>query len=206
LILVEAAMQDSSMADKPKREAEGGAKDKNERWVCESAHPASAASSEWAALIARYNRRVMVALLAEKVPIDRARDIAQETWTKLMEKHASGALAELKLPGLAIVQAIFLARDEMRRAQRRPEAPLPDVADDHDSAERRLVSREEVAAALLALNRLPAKSRRVFQLAYENERFTHQQIAQRVSLSEQRVRQILCEIRKSLRAAVKEPS
>ncbi len=160
----------------------------------------------WAELIARYHRRVLVALLAQRVPIERARDIAQETWTKLMEKHASGALAELKLPGLAIVQALFLARDETRRAQRRPESPLADIADDHDSAESQLVSREEVAAALIVLNRLPIKQRRIFQLAYEDDSLTHQQIAQRVSLSEQRVRQILCEIRKALRTAVKERS
>lgn len=162
---------------------------------------------DWGALIARHSRRVMVALLGRRVPVDRAREIVQETWTKLIEKHAQGALAELKLPGLAIVQALFLARDDVRRARRRASEPLlEEPADEHASAETEMVNQQEAQRALGVLQRLPAKSRRVFELAYERSELTHREIAVQVQLSEQRVRQILCEVRKALRQAVEEQS
>src|SRR5262245_44923304 len=101
---------------------------------------------DWDALIAAHGRRVIVAFLGHGVPIDRAKEIAQDTWAKLMERHAHGALSELKLPGLAITQALFFARDEARRDRRRPTGPLPEEerwADPGASAEAELLSREQ---------------------------------------------------------------
>ena len=165
--------------------------------------PLAAMSFDWSGAIARYNRRVIVALLARGVPMDRARDVAQDTWTKLMQKYDRGELTEVKLPGLAIRQALFLAADEARRAGRRPLTDMPaDLRDDHSSAEAQLVTHEQVQVALLALQRLPENARRVFELAYEEPGIAHREIAGRIGLSEQRVRQILCEVRKALREAL----
>jgi RNA polymerase sigma-70 factor (ECF subfamily) len=155
---------------------------------------------DWSAAIARHDRRVVVALLGRGVPIERAKEIAQETWARLMQKHAAGELLEVKLPGLAITQALFLARDEARRDLRRPSAELPEsLGDGRQSAEAQLLTHEQVQVALLALQRLPENARRVFELAYDEPALTHREIAARVGLSEQRVKQIVCEVRKSLR-------
>src|SRR5688500_4188567 len=67
-----------------------------------------------AGLIERHNHRVVVSLLARGLPIDRARELAQETWLRLMESQRAGRLTSLNLPGLAIVQAGFLASNERR--------------------------------------------------------------------------------------------
>src|SRR5262245_60462429 len=66
----------------------------------------------WSWLIARHDHRVVVALLARGVPLDRARELAQETWLRLMQSQREGRLRELSLPGLAITQARFLAANE----------------------------------------------------------------------------------------------
>lgn len=158
---------------------------------------------DWQAAIARHDRRVIVALLARGVPIDRAKELAQETWTRLMQKHGEGALPDVQLPGLAITQALFLAKDEARRDRRRPPGELPEDLDDgRQSAEAQLLTQEQVQIALLALQRLPDNARRIFELAYEDPSLTHKDIGARVGLSEQRVRQSLCEVRKALRAAL----
>src|SRR5688500_15774579 len=73
------------------------------------------ARAAWAGLSRRHHRRVLVALLARGIPADRARDITQETWARLVEHQGAGRLDRLELPGLAIRQATFLALDEARR-------------------------------------------------------------------------------------------
>lgn len=158
---------------------------------------------DWQDAIARYDRRVIVALLARGVPIERCKELAQETWSRLMQKHKAGELQAVKLPGLAITQALFLAKDEARRDRRRPPGELPnDLDDGRASAEAQLVNHEQVQIALLALQRLPENARRIFELAYDEPSLTHKEIAGRMMLSEQRVRQILCEVRKALREAL----
>src|SRR5688500_4859484 len=62
----------------------------------------------WARLIERHDHRVVVSLLARGVPLDRAKELAQETWLRLIENQRAGRLPALSLPGLAIVQAGFL--------------------------------------------------------------------------------------------------
>src|SRR5262249_31325925 len=69
----------------------------------------------WNVLVQRHNHRVVLALLARGVRIDRAKDIAQEAWMRLVEQQRLGRLARLQLPGLAIAQATFLALEAARR-------------------------------------------------------------------------------------------
>ena len=165
----------------------------------------------WEVLISRYHHRVVVSLLARGVRADRAQEIAQETWVRLIHQQQKGLLPELRLPNLALTQAAFLAADEGRRARREsvagsveelPEAHQP--VDPSVSAERRLLSEEQLARAQTALKQCSTSAQRVFQLACDGQELPHAEVAARVGLSVQRVRQILCEVRKKLRSALEE--
>ena len=167
----------------------------------------------WDALIARHHRRVVVSLLAKGLRVDRAHELAQETWTRLIQQQQRGLLTELRLPNLAITQASFLAADEARRSRREaisgnveelPERQHP--VDPTASAERRLLSEEQLAKAHQALAGCSPSARNVFLLACDGQELPHAEVAERVGLSVQRVRQILCEVRKKLRNALEEES
>src|SRR5690349_3272535 len=69
----------------------------------------------WDDAIRRHGHRVYVSVLALGLSADRAREIVQAAWTRLIEQHAAGALVELDFPGLAIRQARFLALNELQR-------------------------------------------------------------------------------------------
>ena len=163
----------------------------------------------WNALIQKHNHRVVVSLLARGVRIDRAKDLAQETWLRLIEQQRAGRLTHLMLPGLAVAQAAFLSLEAARRDASKS-APLPfdaargatDLVDPQADAEARLVSGERLASAERVLSRCSASSRAVFQLVYGGEGLSHAEVASKVGLSLQRVRQILCEVRKQLRSAL----
>jgi RNA polymerase sigma-70 factor (ECF subfamily) len=166
----------------------------------------------WNALIARHDRRVVVARLARGVRIDRARDLAQEAWLRLIEQQRRGALAELALPGLAITQAAFLLRDQARRDAVRArgggsgdgddDASVRRAPDPAPSSEERLLSGERLARAAEALEQCPRGAQRVFRAVYEHPELSHAEVAARVGLSVQRVRQVVCEVRARLRAAI----
>ncbi|MFL5353138.1 RNA polymerase sigma factor [Archangium sp.] len=165
----------------------------------------------WNALISRYHRRVVVSLLARGIRVDRAHEIAQETWARLIQQQQKGMLPELRLPNLALTQAAFLAADEARRTRREslagPVEELPEAhhpVDPSVSAERRLLSEEQLERAQAALRECSTSAQRVFQLACDGQELPHAEVAARVGLSVQRVRQILCEVRKKLRSALEE--
>jgi RNA polymerase sigma-70 factor (ECF subfamily) len=167
----------------------------------------------WDALIARHHRRVVVSLLAKGIRADRAHELAQETWTRLIQQQQRGLLTELRLPNLALTQAAFLAADDARRTRREaiagnveelPERQHP--VDPAVSAERRLLSEEQLAQAHAALAGCSPSARNVFVLACDGQELPHAEVAARVGLSVQRVRQILCEVRKKLRTALEEES
>jgi RNA polymerase sigma-70 factor (ECF subfamily) len=163
----------------------------------------------WSALVQRHNHRVVVALLARGVRVDRAKDIAQEAWIRLVEQQRQGRLERLQLPGLAIAQATFLALESARRdANSRRHEPLDEpavaagLADPHDDAESRLVTEERVERAVAILSGCSPSAKKVFRLAYGGDGLSHAEVAARVGLSLQRVRQILCEIRAKLRSGL----
>jgi RNA polymerase sigma-70 factor (ECF subfamily) len=166
----------------------------------------------WNALIAKHDHRVVVSLLARGVRVDRARDLAQEAWIRLVEQQRAGRLAELKLPGLAIAQAAFLSLEAARRDGSRGE-PMSihaddaggaaiDVADPAANAEARMITSERVERAERVLAGCSPSARNVFRLAYSGDGLSHAEVAKRVGLSLQRVRQILCEVRAKLRDAL----
>jgi RNA polymerase sigma factor (sigma-70 family) len=154
----------------------------------------------WNALVARHNQRVVVALLARGLPIERAKDIAQEAWLRLLEQQRAGKLRELKLPALAITQATFLALDAARRDGRTLAlAENFETPDPRPLSEQKLIGEQELARAQRVLAKCSPSARKVFALVYGGGNVSHAEVAEQVGLSVQRVRQIVCEVRKELR-------
>ena len=161
----------------------------------------------WGELIARHDHRVVLSLVARGIRLGDARDLAQQAWAQLMAQQRAGRLERIELPGLAIRQAGFLALDAARRPAAHPgrHDRAEDVADPAASIEERLIRREELARAQAELARCSASARAVFDLLYAHPGMRHGEAARRLGLSVQRVRQILCEVRARLRAAIEEP-
>ena len=165
---------------------------------------------DWGQLIEQHQHRVVLGLVAAGFGFDRARELANEAWARLMEKDRAGGLAEVKLPGLAIVQARFLAWDERRREAMRARHQQDDigavseelVVDRQPNPEQRLLSRQQAGRALEAVSASGPSAVRLFRLLYREPAMPHARAAQELGLSVQRVRQILCELRKRVRAAM----
>lgn len=181
----------------------------------------------WSVLIARHNHRVLVSLLGRGVPLERAKELAQETWLRLLKSQREGKLTELALPGLAIVQAGYLAGNDQRQLQRRKhhgeghfpvggdeprmstaEAAQPGVAvgasscDEARPAESQLILQEDLGRITAALRKCTPAAQRIFLAVYENPELSYADVATRLGLSTQRVKQTVCEVRKCLRAAL----
>src|SRR5436190_4035387 len=88
----------------------------------------------WDDAIRRHDRRIYLSVLALGIGPERAREIAQAAWTRLIEQHQRGALDEIELPGLAIRQARFLAFNELarNRVENRVLAAVPDPPSEPD--------------------------------------------------------------------------
>ena len=160
----------------------------------------------WDAQLAAHDRRVLLLLLAMGLRLDQAKDIAQRTWLRLIEQYEAGELPRIELPGLALRQARFLALDELRRLGKNTKLAVVEVELDSGlpSQESALIRREELSLALSALDRCSPSAQRVFQAVYEDPEATHADAAAKLGLSVQRVRQVLCEVRKRLRAAMEQ--
>jgi DNA-directed RNA polymerase specialized sigma24 family protein len=159
----------------------------------------------WDDAIRDHDRSVYLSVLALGLPPERAREIAQATWTRLMEQHARGALAEIALPGLAIRQARFLAFNELERTrvERRVLAAVP-APPPEPGTERVVAGRQEIARVLDALATCSPTARKVFGLVYATPGGSAASAAKALGLSLQRVRQILCETRRHIRRAIEE--
>lgn len=151
----------------------------------------------WDQLIAQHGRRVLVALLAEGLSLELAEEVCQEAWSRLWTQQQRGGLNRLELPGLAITQARFIARDGHRRARLAEQIPAP--AERGGGADAVAILTPAARAATRALSDLPAQQQRIFRLA-QHDGLPHAEIAERVGLSVQRVRQIIFEVRVKLRA------
>ena len=159
----------------------------------------------WNALVAKHNQRVVVALLGRGLGIERAKDIAQEAWLRLLEQQRAGKLRELRLPQLAITQATFLALDDARKNGRTLAlAEGFDAADPSPLPSQKLIGEEQLARAQRVLPQCSPSARKVFSLVYGGGNLSHADVAERVGLSVQRVRQIVCEVRKELRKEFEE--
>ena len=157
----------------------------------------------WDDAIRRHDRRVYLSVLALGLTPDRAREVVQAAWTRLMEQHASGALTELEFPGLAIRQARFIALNELQRRKIEmrvlssvPESlPAPGV-------DRVVASRQRIERVLDALSTCSPTAQEVFQLVYATPGGNCASAAKAIGLSLERVRHILCETRRHIRKAL----
>ena len=171
--------------------------------MMESATEAAARKGDrgaWTELITRHNRRVVLSLLAHGVLPAQAKEMAQEAWLRLITQADAQKLDRLELPGLAIRQALFLARSEARKPGQAHESleDQPEAA--MESAESSFFTRERLQKAHERLQDLSPSARAVFERLYGDPQLSHAEVAARVGLSVQRVRQIVCEVRKVLRA------
>lgn len=162
--------------------------------------------SAWNELINRHNRRVLLALIGSGVLPAQAREMAQEAWLRLITQADAKKLERLELPGLAIRQALFLAKSEQRKPSSSPTEPLDEAAaqPSADDVEARYFSREQLRNAHARVQDLSPSARAVFERLYGEPHLSHAEIAARVGLSVQRVRQIICEVRKVLRAELED--
>jgi RNA polymerase sigma factor (sigma-70 family) len=160
----------------------------------------------WDEVIARHGRRVVVSLLARGLPLDSAKELADDAWVRIIQQHRSGRLTELRIPGLVIVQALWMLRDDRRRTMRREALG---AAAGHDPAmlaepdvEERLLAREQLRQVMKVVEGAPPTARRVFELTYGEPPRSVNEVAEQLGISVQRVRQVACELRKRIRAAL----
>ena len=165
----------------------------------------STGTDPWDAAIREHDRRVYLSVLALGFTPDRAREIAQAAWARLIEQRARGVLEDVELPGLAIRQARFLALNDLRRekVETRVLAAVPDPPPAPDAAQV-IGSRQEIERVLAALNTCTPTARKAFRLVYATPGGNAASAAKELGLSIQRVRQILCETRAQLRRAIDE--
>ena len=170
-------------------------------------------SSAWDEIVRRHSHRVLLALLARGVPLDTAHDLVQEVWLRLVRQQRAGRLQSLTLPGLAIAQAGWLAREEGRTRRRHEtimsgaavEVTVDDV--DHDPGvdpEEQAIRRDRVDRIRRELEVCPPRARQIFLAVYGPEGRSHAEAARDLGLSVQRVRQALCEVRARVRTALRE--
>jgi RNA polymerase sigma-70 factor (ECF subfamily) len=160
--------------------------------------------SAWNELIRLHNRRVVLGLIAAGLRPSQAQDLAQEAWLRLIRQADLGRLEALHLPGLVIRQALFLFKKQTITEVSVEQASVePSMS---ASAEERYFNRERLQRARERLGALPERARTVFTMLYQDPQLSHAELASRVGLSVQRVRQILCEVRKELRRDLEGPS
>lgn len=162
----------------------------------------------WDELMRRHGRRVVVALVSRGVPLERAKELAQDAWMRVIDRHRAGLIPELQLPGLIITQASFLARDDMRREERRARLDEPRQLAARTVAldlEQQLDARQQLRVVRTVLDQASDNAKRVFALLYGERALTPAEVADELGLSVQRVRQIVCELRKRMRAELTEP-
>ncbi len=167
---------------------------------------ADAPAVDWDAAIRQHHGHVLAWVLAHGIAPGRAEELVQEVWMKLMRQHEAGRLMRIDLPALALAQARFLAKDELRRRVR--EQPHPHDTDEtpsHARIEHRIDARTRLAKIVYVLEREPANVRAVFEHTYGGAGLCATDVAAKVGLSTQRVRQILCELRAKLRAHFEDP-
>ena len=156
----------------------------------------------WAIAFQKHNHQVVVSLIAAFVRADRAVDIAQAAWTRIIEQDRAGKLAEVRLPGIVLAQARLLALEDRRRRrdltydnEREIEAAAADP-------EQHALDREQMERALAIVAAAAPTAQRVFRMVYGDPPVAHERAAAALGLSLQRVRQILCELRAKIRDAL----
>jgi len=103
---------------------------------------------------------------------DEAQEVLQETYLKIFEGKARfDGRSTLKTWLFAVIRRTAAARRRLRwlRDLRFVFHDVSRVADDHESAERRVIHSERTSALLRALNRLARRQREVIELVFYHE-------------------------------------
>jgi RNA polymerase sigma-70 factor (ECF subfamily) len=155
----------------------------------------------WDAIIRTHNHRVVVSLLALGLRPAQAHEIANDAWAKLLEKRAAGELDTMSFPGLVLAQARYLALDALRAAarERRRREGLDAIREHEVVVEPPVWSPRELQIIREAIAGCSASEQRVFRAVYDDPDAPHAKVADKVGLSVQRVRQILCDVRRTIR-------
>lgn len=164
---------------------------------------ATTPDSAWNARITKHHRRVVVSLLALGLDLEQAQELAQETWILLIEREREGRLERIKLPGLALRQARYLALEARRRRREVLPGEMPETPDPAAGVDDVVAGRRDVARARGVLATASPRAREVFSLVYGPRNASHREAAAEVGLSLQRARQMLCELRAQLRQELK---
>jgi DNA-directed RNA polymerase specialized sigma24 family protein len=162
-------------------------------------------NASWSDSIRLHDHTVVVALLSKGVRLDDARDLAQESWTRLIAADQAGRLERIELPGLAIRQAMFLLSERRRVSKRRVEVPEDEAHELTGDAQPETLfeSRQALAIVAAELSRATPRAREVMEASLSTA-VPHAEHAAAIGLSVQRFRQVLCIVRARLRAAVEE--
>lgn len=147
------------------------------------------AASEWPALFDATLRRLRHHLRARLGNAQDAEDLAQETLLRVWTHRDDAQIRDPE--GFVFKVANNLVTDRYRhraRWQMEDESHLPD-ADEAPSAERRLAAREELLLVRRAIESLPPRDRRAFELHLDG--LSAAAIAAELSLTRRRVEQIL---------------
>jgi RNA polymerase sigma factor (sigma-70 family) len=154
----------------------------------------------WSVWAKDYGRLIRARLLEHRISPERASELSQEVWEHLYRRWTSGTLVDIKMPGLALSQADFLARSEWRGPGGKvlEDAPDYDVANPYDE-EQQLLHRALLERVLKVVRACPPKLQRVFELHYRPPGMSTLEISKELRISEQRVRQALCELRQRVR-------
>src|SRR5262245_24730373 len=122
---------------------------------------------DWEVAVRDHNARVVASLLALSVPIHQADELASQAWARLIEQERAGELTEIKLPGLAIKQARFLALSWLKLRTR--EVGLSDdVAQASGDPVRALIARRDIEIALGVLATCSPSAQAVFRHVYDD--------------------------------------
>jgi len=158
----------------------------------------------WDRLIETHGRRVVVSLLARGLPLERAKEVADDAWVRIIQQHRAGRLAQLRVPGLVIAQAIWMMRDDRRRTQRREALGSRGAAAELSEVdvEEQLLARDQLRLVMKIVEGAPPTARRVFELTWGDPPRNAFEVAEELGISVQRVRQVACELRKRIRAAL----
>lgn len=158
----------------------------------------------WKAAVAAHDHTLVVSLLASGLRLDDARELAQEAWLRVIEASAAGRLERIELPGLVIRQASYLLLDRQRLQRARVRAPVHEAealpsgqTPEQDTAARELL---QVVDGRLAT--ATPRERSVLQSVLASPFESQGVLAAREGLSLQRFRQVLCDVRAKLRAAL----
>jgi RNA polymerase sigma factor (sigma-70 family) len=169
---------------------------------------APAAEIDWDDQMRRHGRRVVISLLARGVSPERAKELSQEAWLRVIQGQRAGRFPEVRLPALVIAQAQFLALDDRRRSEHRyayetiDETAAEAVLLEARELEHQVAARQKLRRIQAVVERSHPNARRVFSLLYGGRGLGAAEIAAEIGISEQRVRQITCELRARIRREV----